>query len=142
MCGGEIYYRRAEVKTKRFSLTFKCTCSKEKLCVKWNNGVFKWQSTNDMQITPTRSFPVADVLCALGVPITPTTMAHADQLFSAMMLTPPSKNLLKDIIKVVIDPYLVTKKCQIIADACTDLRSLSDSIILCMDVGHSSARNS
>lgn len=144
ICGGEIYFRRAEVTTKRFVLTFKCSCSLEKLCRKWQNGIYRLQSTNDIRThnSPTRSFPIPDVLYALGVSMTPNTMTHSDQLFSAMMLNPPSRNLLKDIIKIVVDPYLVNKKNDIISVTCDDLRSLSNLTVLCMDVGHSSARNS
>lgn len=42
--------------------------------------------------------------------MTPNMMAHADKLLSAMLLTLPSQNLLKEIIKTVIDPYLVGEK--------------------------------
>ena len=42
--------------------------------------------------------------------MTPNMMAHADKLLSAMLLTLPSRNLLKEIIKTVIDPYLVGEK--------------------------------
>lgn len=82
------------------------------------------------------------MLYALSICMTPNTMAHADQLLSAMMLNPPSRNLLKDTIKKVVDPYLAKQKHNMISQACDDLRSMSNSTILCMDVGHSSARNS
>jgi hypothetical protein len=72
----------------------------------------------------------------------PNTMAHADQLFSAMLLNPPSRNLLKDVIKLVVDPYLIDKKRRLISAACDELRVMNNSTILCMDVGHRSARNS
>ena len=56
--------------------------------------------------------------------------------------THPVETFLKDIIKKVVDPYLAKQKNNIISQACDDLRSMSNSTILCMDVGHSSARNS
>ena len=42
----------------------------------------------------------------------------------------------------MVDPYLLAKKNSIVSAACDQLRSISSSPILCMDVGHSSARNS
>jgi hypothetical protein len=128
--------------TKRLALTVRCSCSLGKGCKSWAAGVFRWQSTSDIAITPSRSVPIPDVLYALAVCMTPNTMAHADQLFSSMMLTPPSRNLLKDIIKLVIDPYLVAAKDRLIKDACANIHDAGLSPILCMDVGHSSARNS
>ena len=74
--------------------------------------------------------------------MTPNTMAHSDRLFTSMMLTPPSRNLLKEIIRVVIDPYLIGEKTRLITEACSNIRHSDSSPILCMDVGHSSARNS
>ena len=142
LCGGEIYFRRLDVTTKRFSLKVKCTCSYDKQCQQWENGIFKWQSSSDIRFSDTASYPVPDVLYALGVSMTPNTMAHSDQLLSSMLLTPPSRMLLKEIIRVVVDPYLFLKKSSIISMACDQLRSLGTSPILCMDVGHSSARNS
>ena len=142
LCGRKIYFRRNDVTTKRFTMTFKCTCSLEKRCHKWENGIFKWQSCNVIRIWNDKSFPIPDVLYALSICMTPNTMAHADQLLSAMMLNPPSRNLLKDIMKKVVDPYLAKQKHNMISQACDDLRSMSNSTILCMDVGHSSARNS
>lgn len=50
LCGGKIYFRRNDVTTKRFTMTFKCTCSLEKRCHKWENGIFKWQSCNVIRI--------------------------------------------------------------------------------------------
>ena len=139
---GSIHFRRAEVTTKRLALTVRCTCSLGKGCKSWATGVFRWQSTSDIAITPSRSVPIPDILYALAVCMTPNTMAHADQLFSSMMLTPPSRNLLKDIIKLVIDPYLIEEKNRLITEACGSIRDAGLSPILCMDVGHSSARNS
>ena len=74
--------------------------------------------------------------------MTPNTMAHSDRLFTSMMLTPPSRNLLKEIIRVVIDPYLIGEKTRLITEACSNIRHSDSSPILCMDVGYSSARNS
>jgi hypothetical protein len=59
-----------------------------------------------------------------------------------MLLNPPSRNLLKDMMKLVVDPYLIDKKRRLISAACDELRVMNNSTILCMDVGHSSARNS
>ena len=44
------------------------------------------------------SSSVRCILYALGVCMTPNMMAHADKLLSAMLLTLPSRNLLKEII--------------------------------------------
>ena len=141
-CKGGLHFRRSEVTTRRLALSVRCTCSMGTLCKTFLLGVFKWQSTPDIPITPTRSVPVPDVLYALAVCMTPITMAHADQLFSAMLLTPPSRNLLKDIINLVVDPYLVNEKARLVTDACREIRDSGLSPVLCMDVGHSSARNS
>lgn len=142
LCEGSIHFRRSEVTTKRLALTVRCTCSSGKDCKSWAAGVFRWQSTSDVEISPSRSVPIPDVLYALAVCMTPNTMAHADQLFTSMMLTPPSRNLLKDIIKLVIDPYLINEKDRLIKESCGNIRDAGLSPILCMDVGHSSARNS
>lgn len=141
-CKGNLHFRRSQVITRRLALSVRCQCSLGKLCPVLPFGDFKWQSTPDISITPTKSVPVPDVLYALGVCMTPNTMAHADQLFSAMLLTPPSRNLLKEIIRTVIDPYLVSEKQRIVEAACREIRDSGLSPILCMDVGHSSARNS
>ena len=113
-----------------------------KECNLWDSGVLRWQSTSKINISPTKSAPIPDVLYTLGVYLTPNTMAHADQLFSAMLLTPPNKNLLKEIIKWIVDPYLVREKERIVGEACRHIRESGISPVLCMDVGHSSARNS
>jgi hypothetical protein len=105
-CKGSIHFRRGEITTKRLALSVRCSCSLRKKCTSWDTGSFRWQSTSDIKISPVRSVPIPDLLYALAVCMTPNTMAHADQLFSAMMMTPPSRNLLKDIIKLVVDPYL------------------------------------
>ena len=141
-CKGSLYFRRCNVTTKRLCLTTRCSCSMGKDCKLWDSGLFKWQSTSDIKISPQKSVPVPDVLYALGVCLTPNTMAHADQLFSAMLLTPPSRNLLKEIIKFVVDPYLIREKERIVGEACRNIRVSGVSPVLCMDVGHSSARNS
>ena len=141
-CSGTLHFRRSEITTRRLALTVRCTCSLGKGCTAWLSGIFRWQSTSDIKISPTRSVPIPDLLYALAVCMTPNTMAHADQLFSAMMLTPPSRMLLKDIIKLAIDSYLVNEKDHLIRGACRGIRESGVSPILCMDVGHSSARNS
>lgn len=122
LCEGSIHFRRSEVTTKRLALTVRCTCSSGKDCKSWAAGVFRWQSTSDVEISPSRSVPIPDVLYALAVCMTPNTMAHADQLFTSMMLTPPSRNLLKDIIKLVIDPYLINEKDRLIKESCGNIR--------------------
>ena len=141
-CKGSLHFRRSEVTTKRLALTVRCTCSLGKGCTLWSFGIYRWQSTSEVKISPVRSVPIPDVLYALGVCLTPNTMAHSDQLFTSMMLTPPSRNLLKDIIRLVIDPYLTREKDRLIREACFKIREAGISPILCMDVGHSSARNS
>ena len=141
-CKGSLIFRRCEVTTRRLTLTVRCMCSLGKSCQFWPSGVFKWQSTSDMKISTTRTVPVTDVLYALGVCMTPNTMAHSDQLFTSMMLTPPSRNLLKEIIRLVVDPYLIGEKARLIKEACRSIRDADSSPILCMDVGHSSARKS
>ena len=141
-CGGSLHFRRSEVTTRRFALTVRCTCSLGKDCKFWSLGVYRWQSTSDIKISSTRSVPVPDVLYALGVSMTPNTMAHSDQLLTSMMLTPPSRNLLKDIMKLVVDPYLLIEKDRLVQEACGTIRDSGVSPVLCMDVGHSSARNS
>ena len=141
-CPGSLHFRRSEIITRRLALKVRCTCSLVKECKAWDSGVFRWQSTSDIKISPTRSVPIPDLLYALGVCMTPNTMAHADQLFTAMMLTPPSRSLLKDIVKLVVDPYLINEKNCLIQGACRGIRESGASPILCMDVGHSSARNS
>ena len=107
---GEIYFRRSEVTTKRLSLRLKCSCSHDKLCRKCDNGIFRWQSTTALRFSESASYPVPDVLYALGVNMTPNTMVHSDQLLSSMLLTPPSRMLLKEIIRVVVNPYFLAKK--------------------------------
>ena len=91
LCSGEIYFRRSEVTAKRLSLRVKCSCSREKLCRKWENGIFRWQSTTELRFSESASYPVPDVLYAPGVSMIPNTMAHFDQLLSSMLLTPPSR---------------------------------------------------
>jgi hypothetical protein len=141
-CKGNLHFRRSQVTTRRLALSVRCQCSLGKLCSVLPFGALKWQSTSDISITPTKTAPVPDVLYALGVCMTPNTMAHADQLFSAMLSTPPSRNLLKEVIRTVIDPYLAREKDRIVKQACREIRESGLSPVLCMDVGHSSARNS
>ena len=66
--------------------------------------------------------------------MTPNTMAHSDQLFTSMMLTSPSRNLLKDIIRLVVDPYLIGEKARLVQEGCRRIRDSDSSPILCMDV--------
>ena len=139
-CKGSLHFRRSEVTTKFLALTVRCTCSLGKGCTLWSFGIFRWQSTSEVKISPVRSVPIPDVLYALGVCLTPNTMAHSDQLFTSMHHL--SRNLLKDIIRLVIDPYLKREKDRLIREASFKIREAGISPILCMDVGHSSARNS
>ena len=141
-CRGSLHFRRSEVTTRRFALKVRCTCSLGRDCKFWSPGVYRWQSTSDMKISSSRSVPVTDVLYALGVSMTPNTMAHSDQLFTSMMLTPPSRNLPKDIMSLVIDSYLLMEKDRLVKEACGTIRDSGVSPVLCMDVGHGSARNS
>ena len=62
--------------------------------------------------------------------MTPNTMAHS----ASMMLTSPSRNLLKDIIRLVVDPYLIGEKARLVQEGCRRIRDSDSSPILCMDV--------
>lgn len=121
LCSGEIYFRRTDTTTKRFSLSVKCTCSLNKSCIQG------WQSTSEIRVSKSVSYPVPDILYALGVCTTPNTMAHSDQLLTSMLLKPPSRNLLKEIIRIFVDPYLTSCKQNLISAACEQLRSLCSS---------------
>ena len=51
-CKGSLHFRRCEGTTKRLILTVRCTCSLGKSCLFWPSGVFKWQSTSKIKISP------------------------------------------------------------------------------------------
>jgi hypothetical protein len=70
----------------------------------------------------------------------PTTIAHAEQFFSTMLLTPPSRNMLNDLVGSFIKPYLLSEKERIITERCSELKDLNEGIIIHMDVGYTGAR--
>ena len=72
--------------------------------------------------------------------LTPTTKAHADQFLSCMLLTPPSRRLLDDLVRNFVAPYLVQEKEKIISDRCRELVDLKEGLIINMDVGYTGAR--
>ena len=86
------------------------------------------------------SYSVPDVLYALATYLTPTTKAHAEQFFSAMLLTPPSRNPMNDIVKSFIVPYLTKEKERIVDSRCAELKNLNERLIINMDVGYTGAR--
>lgn len=141
-CKGELRVRRSEITLKRFSLCMRFTCTLNCNCSEWKDGVYRWKSSSEVELSPGKFIPTLDVLYAIAITITPNSMAHSDQLFSAMLITPPSRNILKKIINVLVDPYLRKEKDRLISETCDKIRLSGVSPILCMGVGHSSARNS
>lgn len=49
-----------------------------------------------------------------------------------MLLTPPSRNMLNDLMKSYVEPYLLNEK--------EELKSLNEGIIVHMDVGYTGTR--
>ena len=72
--------------------------------------------------------------------MTPTTKAHSEQFFSTMLLTPPSRNMLNDLVKSFVMPYLLSEKERLITVRCDELKSLGEGIIVNLDVGYTGAR--
>jgi hypothetical protein len=72
--------------------------------------------------------------------MTPTTKAHAEQFFSSMLLTPPSRNMLNDLVSSFVGPYLLKEKERLITERCNELKNLNEGIIINMDVGYTGAR--
>jgi hypothetical protein len=106
----------------------------------FDNGIFKFNSVPDMEIAPDRSVPINDVLYTIAATMNPTTMRHADSLLIAMQLTPPSRDLYKEIRSLTTAPYLEKEKCRCVDEACAE--AAGGPISICMDCGHTSARNS
>ena len=105
-CSGSILIRRNNVVLKRLSLQIAVCCSHKKNCTVWDSGTYRWFSTGKILVpNSTRMIPVSDVLYSLACYLTPTTKAHADQFFSAMLLTPPSRNMLNDLVHSFVKPY-------------------------------------
>jgi hypothetical protein len=57
-----------------------------------------------------------------------------------MLLTPPSRRLLNDLVKDFVAPYLLQEKENLISARCNELLSLNEGLIINMDVGYSGAR--
>jgi hypothetical protein len=146
LCVGNLNVRRSDCHTNRFTLMVKLTCSLKKkkgVCTAgWENSMYKFQSVPNIEISPGRLVPITDVLYTTAVSMTPTTMDHADRLFVAMQLTPPSRNLYKEICKLTSAQYLEAEKERLVDMACAEAKKLGVPISVCMDCGHSSARNS
>lgn len=140
-CPGSIVIRRKSVLLKRLSLQVTVNCSlksESKIC---DNGLFKWVSSGQIPVPNTsRMAFVPDVLYSLATYVTPNTKDHAEQFFSAMSLTPPSKNYLTDLVKGFVTPYLVKDKERIVIARCEELRNLNEALITNMDVGYTGAR--
>jgi hypothetical protein len=76
------------VVAKRLSLQVSINCALKNKCQTWDNEIYKWLSSRQIQVPNTsRMALVPDVLYALATYITPTTKAHAEQFCSAMLLT-------------------------------------------------------
>ena len=71
--------------------------------------------------------------------MTPTTKAHSGQFFSTMLLTPPSHNMLNDLVRSFVMPYLLSEKERLITVRCDELKSLGEGIIVNLDVGYTGA---
>lgn len=72
--------------------------------------------------------------------MTPTTKAHCEQFLSAMLLTPPSRIMLTDLVNSFVKPYLLSEKERIVTVRCDELKSLGEGVIVNMDVGYTRAR--
>ena len=140
-CPGNIIIRRNSVLLKRLSLKVTINCTEKNKCAAWENGVYKWLSSGQIIIPNTsRMVCVPDVLYSLATYITPTTKAHAEQFLTSMLLTPPSRNLLNELVTKFVKPYLLGEKEKIISARCEELRNLGEDLIINMDVGYTGAR--
>ena len=107
-------------------------------CIVWDKGIFKWISAGSITLpNANKSAMVPDVLYAMACYLTPTTKAHADQFLSCMLLTPPSRRLLNDLVKNFVAPYLSQEKEKLISVRCNELL---EGLIINMDVGYTGAR--
>jgi hypothetical protein len=116
-------------------------CSEKKKCTVWELGTYKWLSSGKVVVpNSNRTAFVPDVLYSLACYMTPTTKAHAEQFFSTILHTPPSRNMLNDLVDSFIKPYLLSEKERIITERCSELKDLNEGIIINMDVGYTGAR--
>jgi hypothetical protein len=140
-CPGCIMIRRSNVFLKRLTLQVTVNCSLKNSCGIWVQGLFKWNSTGTIFIpNSTRMAHVPDVLYSMACYLTPTTKLHAEQFFSTMLLTPPSRNMLNDLVSSFVKPYLLKEKENIISIRCETLKGLREGLIVNMDVGYTGAR--
>ena len=56
-----------------------------------------------------------------------------------MLLTPPSRNTMKGVVKSFVAPYLTDEKERIVDLRCSELTSLNEGLIINMDVGYTGA---
>ena len=140
-CGGQLHTRRSHVRLKRLSLNITITCAKGVDCSRWKSGKFTWMSCGVLAIPNTnRIVPTNDVLYASATYSTPTTKSHAEQFMSCLLLTPPNRNLLNDLVKVFVAPYLLSEKERLVDLRCLELKNLNQGLIMNMDVGYTGAR--
>ena len=140
-CPGNIVIRRSSVFLKRLTLHVTVNCSLKCGCGFWDQGLYKWTSSGTIFLPQsTRTAYVPDVLYAVACYMTPTTKAHSEQFFSTMLLTPPSRNMLNDLVKSFVMPYLLSEKERLITVRCDELKSLGEGIIVNLDVGYTGAR--
>ena len=87
-----------------------------------------------------KSAMVPDILYSMACYLTPTTKAHADQFLSCMLITPPSRRVLNDLVKNFVAPYLLEEKEKMVSERCSELLNLNEGLIINMDVGYTGAR--
>ena len=139
-CLGNIIIRRSSVFLKKFTLQVTISCSLKCDCGIWDQGLYKWTSSGAIFLPQSsKTAYVPDVLYALACYMTPTTKAHSEQFLSAMLFTPPSHNMLNDLVKCFVQTYLLSEKERIITMRCDKLKSLGVGIIVDMDVGYTGA---
>ena len=140
-CSGNIITRRSTVVLKRLSLAVAIHCTCGKLCKIWDKGIYKWVSATSVVYSGgNKSAMVPDILYSMACYMTPTTKAHADQFLSCMLLTPPSRRLLNDLVRDFVAPYLIQEKEKIISERCSELMNLNEGLIINMDVRYTGAR--
>jgi hypothetical protein len=139
-CLGQILFRDSAVRTKRFTLLLNCQCSLYDKCtdIKFDGGCKKWASCSQIVMSPGRKVFTSDVLYAYSLTATPSTKAHAAQLMDGMLLPPPSRDLLNEIIVEIVDPYLVAKRQELVDFQLSVGKSV---MIVSLDTGYNSARN-
>lgn len=140
-CTGNILIRRDNITLKRLTGSIIIKCALGGHCKLWDRGTFAWVSAGSIPIpNSTRSAYVPDVLYSLACYITPTTKGHADQFLTSMLLTPPSRRALNDLIGHFVEPYLLREKEKLIQIRCDELANLNEGLIINMDVGYTGAR--